>query len=220
MRDESAPERDAGFTLMEMMVAIGVFLIFVGCTIPVLVSVTQTLVNAQSASWSSTAASTAFSNLDHQVRYADSINFPGTGASGDEYVEFRVPASVTNPSSTATCYQWMFDPNADTLSYRSWTSGQTIASATGWRVQVTQVNGSVTSSYPFKLEPASSTGAATQQLAFSINAGPSTGNPANLAILSGSFDALNSSTSSPSNADVNADGISDTPVCNPTGYRS
>lgn len=216
----SAQRSDGGFTLIEMTVAIGVFLIFVACAIPVLISVTRTMTNAENSAWSSSAAISALSSLDHQVRYADSINFPGTGASGDDYIEFRVPANRVQASSVAVCYQWMFNPNADTLGYRTWNSGAAISAATPWHIEVEQVNGSVTSSYPFTLIPAAASGPSMQQLAFSVNAGPTTGSSANLAVLSATFDALNSSVSSPSNADVNVNAVSDTPVCNPAGYRS
>ena len=209
--DESTFDR--GFTLIELLVAMMVFSIFIAVAITAVVQVSRTTLATQSRATSAEADLNAFQNLDREVRYADSINFPGISATGRRYVEFRLPAAST-ASGLAECYQWRFDPATSVIQRRHWID-QTGVALPSFTTMVTNVADLGGSTYPFVMQPASSGGLPVQQLQIRISSGLSSG----ATDITTSFVAKNTSTSSPSNADLNGDGSSDTPVCLATGNR-
>ena len=212
----SSPDR--GYTIIEVIVSIGIFTLFIAMMLTTIVAVSQSSTRTQLVGESTNGAITVFGALDRQVRYSDSINYPGTAASGKRYVEFRTPAESTATRVT-TCTQWMFDPVAKSLSSRSWPdlAGST---ATPWVVRLSNVidDQQPGSPYPFTLVPVGPSGSSMQQLIVALHAGNQDLDQG--AQFTSSFVARNSSTKSPSNADVNVDLVSDTPVCVRAGSRS
>lgn len=213
---DSAP-RDSGYTIMEVIVSIGIFTLFIAMMLTTIVAVSQSGTRTQLVGESTNGAITVFGALDRQARYADSINYPGTSTSGKRYVEFRTPAESTVTRIT-TCTQWMFDPTQATISSRTWPD--TVGSAAApWVVRLSNVidDQRPGSPYPFRLMPAGIEGSSMQQLVVGLHAGNKALDEG--AQFSSSFVARNSSIRSPSNADVDGNSSSDTPVCVRSGSR-
>ena len=75
---------DTGFTIIELMIALAIFGIFLTVVLGSILSITAASTKVRVVSQSATAELSAFQRIDHQIRYSDSINFPGVGApSGD-----------------------------------------------------------------------------------------------------------------------------------------
>lgn len=200
-----------GFTLIEMVVAVGIFAVFTVLFITAVVGLTRGTTKAKSTAEASSAVLTVFQNMDRQVRYADAINFPADGANGARYIEFRLPASSAVTGVT-TCVQWRFRPDKGIMETRQWTDGpSSIPSA--WSTKITTAIFSSASGYPFQMVPAiGGDGTAKQQLILSINAGSVDGG--GVAEMSTTFVARNSSTSTSTNS------ASSAPVCSlTTGFR-
>ena len=213
-------QHDQGFSLLELIVALGVFSLFIAMAISTFSTIGNAVVTARSRANSATGVLDVFQTMDRQVRYADSINFAGLGASGDAYIEFHVSASATT-TGIATCTQWRYVPAngtvgvPGTIGFRRWNEGATPPS--GWQIKETDVDGTASGTYPFSLTPATAGISTLQQIVLSITAGNTL--PGNTTLASVGFVARNSSLQSPSNFDSNGDGNSDTPVCYPAGVR-
>lgn len=201
-------------TLLELIVAMGIFLIFMAVILTTTVTLAQSTTRAQLTAEASNSTLVVFGYFDRQARYADAINFPGAGPSGARYVEFRTLGPTT--TSAATCTQWRYVPGLSRLESRSWTdvSGIVLPSFT---TKLTNVIDDGGADYPFKLTAASDFGSRLQQLTVTVHSGNAHLNAE--AAMGTTFTARNSSVDAPSNNDVDGDGASDTPVCNATGSR-
>ncbi|TFC35936.1 hypothetical protein E3O55_00405 [Cryobacterium sp. MDB1-18-2] len=195
-------------TLVELLVAMSIFALFVALILGTTVTIAQSATRAQLVAESSNTTVTVFGAFDRQLRYADSINFPGTGPSGARYVEFRTPAN-SSASGATTCTQWRFVPSTARLESRTWTD-LTGSPSASWVTKASNVVDDGGSAYPFALTPADGS-SAMQQLVVTLHVGNATLNAG--AAMTTSFVARNSSILSPSNADVNLNLVSDTPVC-------
>jgi len=203
-------ERDEGISLIELIVALGIFSTVVAIFMAGVVVMTRNTVRSQVVSDSGDALRVTFQRLDKQVRYADAINFEGAGAGGAQYVEFRTPATVA-PSGVTTCTQWRWDPATKVLQYRMWAqSDATLPSFTTIAKNV--VAG--TAPYPFDMVPASPTHP-RQSLKVTLVASVDD----RTVTTASEFVARNSSVESAGNADTNGDGISDVPACWRSGVR-
>lgn len=200
-------------TLIELIVAMSIFMIFVSLIIGTTLTLARSASRAQLVAESSNAALTVFGAFDRQTRYADSINYPGTGPSGARYVEFRTPGNSA-ASGVTTCTQWRFVPSLARFESRTW-NDLPAATPGAWATKLSNVvdDGA---DYPFSLIPAVVAVGSRQQLVVKIHAG--NGSLDAGATVSTSFAARNSSSNSPSNADANNDGVSDAPIC-PAGAR-
>ena len=117
----SAAERsEAGVTMVELVVTMFVFAIFLVVMTSSLIGITKASTQAQTVARSSTGVLNVFQAFDRAIRYADVINPPGSTSNG-RYVEFRTPASTTG--RTATCTQWRYVPSSKTLQSRTWPDG-------------------------------------------------------------------------------------------------
>jgi hypothetical protein len=203
--------RESGSTIIEVIVSIGIFTLFIAMMLTTIVAVSQSSTRTQLVGDSTNGAITVFGALDRQARYSDSINYPGAGTSGNRYVELRTPAESA-VTRVVTCTQWMFNPTLKTISSRTWPD--TAGSATSpWVVRLSNVIDDQTagSPYPFRMLPAGITGSSMQQLVVALHSGNA--NRDEGAQFTTSFVARNSSIQSPSNADSDANAVSDTPVC-------
>lgn len=208
---------DAGMTLIELIVAMGVFTVLVSVFMAGIVIMTRSTVRTDVTAASGDSVRTVFERLDRQVRYAESINYPGTGVSGAVYVEFRVSATVSS-NGKAMCTQWRWDPATQHLERRSWEDAPGVVPA-AWSVVATKVLADSDTSgrpYPFQVSTASAT-EPRQRLTLRLTVGSL---PVGTTIDSETtFSARNSSTKSLSNADVDGNGQSDIPVCLSAGGR-
>ncbi len=207
--------RESGYTLLELSAAMGIFTIFVVIFIGAVVGLSRGTTTARLTAEGSSSALIVFQNLDRQVRYADSVNFPGAGPSGARYIEFRTPAA-NSPTGVALCTQWRYVPADRRVESRTWQNIGGVA-LPPWSNKVNGIAdlGGVT--YPFQMIPTSPAGASKQQVRLRLESGdPVVGGETSINTV---FLARNSSIQSPSNLDVNNDGNSDTPVCRPVGSR-
>ena len=196
---------EGGFTLIELVVAMGLFTIFVALFLTAVVALIRGSGQAQVTAETSSQALLVFQSIDRQVRYADAINAPGNGTSGARYIEYRIPGESA-PSGVDTCHQWRFVPSSGRIQTRQW-SDVTGHTPGAWSTKLTTANAPVPANpnYPFALIPATPSGSAKQQFALTINAGSPTYKAK--ADVTSVFVARNSSISSPSN------------VCLTTGSR-
>lgn len=144
---EEERDREVGFTLIELMVAMGIFMILISILLIATSQLARGAVRVQVTAQSTSEVLLVFQNLDRQVRYSDAINAPGSGASGDRYVEFRVPAA-SSASGLVTCVQWRFRPVDGTVQTRRWTDGSTVA-PTAWSTRLSNVVDTGAADYPF-----------------------------------------------------------------------
>ena len=198
---------EAGFSLVELMVAMAIFTIFIVIVLGSVVAISRSAVRTQLVGQSTNSSLVVFGSIDRQVRYADAINFPGAGTFGDRYVEFRVPAAST-ASTVAMCYQWRFSVTNLRLESRQWNESDPTTS-TAFSVKLTDMADDGVATHPFQLQPATTT-STPQQLFLVLN--PGTDAQLAGASMSTSFVARNSSSNSPSNNPL-------TPVCTFSGYR-
>lgn len=185
----------AGFTLIELIVAMGIFLVFVSLFLVAVTSLSHGMTRARLTAEASSGVLLVFQNVDRQVRYADAISIPGNGPSGARYIEFRIPAASAR-SFAVTCTQWRYEPSKGTMSSREWTDAVG-ATPTRWTQKLSDVIPSGDTNYPFRLLQPGATGSTKQQFELSIDSG-------NAGLESGAeittrFVARNSSTSSPTN---------------------
>jgi len=204
----SAKSDQQGFTLVELLVSMLVFSIFLTILISSVVGITRASTRVSVIAQTSNGILSVFQSMDRQVRYADSINFPAIVSGGNVYVEFRTPASSTS-SGVTTCTQYRYVPTTLSLQLRQWPDVAGTA-APDWINGLTNVANDGGTTYPFKMTPASSGGSLMQQLSLSIDGGVS---PIKGAAIATTFVARNSSVASPSNAQSVVAGTSDTPVC-------
>jgi prepilin-type N-terminal cleavage/methylation domain-containing protein len=211
-RNDSDDAIDNGLSLIELVVATSIFTIVLSIYFGALISMSHTTVRAQDSVDASDALRATFNALDHQVRYATSINRPVKGSSGAWYVELE--ATNLPDGAKPMCYQWRLDPATKVLSTRTWTEdGTSVVTAwhgVSWRVGSGNVNGAGVAVSPFVFAPAGNA-MLRQQLSVHLTVdGATTGR---LAEQSTTFIARNSSSKSPSNLDANNDGVSDNQVC-------
>jgi len=210
---ETDEARDAGLTLVELVVAMSIFTIVLSIYFSALISMSHTTVRAQDGVDASDSLRATFNTLDHQVRYATSINRPVTGSSGAWYVELE--ATNLPNGAKPMCYQWRLDPATNVLSARTWREDG-VSSVTAWHDVSRDVkSGNVVSGVavsPFQFTPASAT-VLRQSLTVHLTVdGPGTSKLADQAT---TFIGRNSSVDSPNNSfvDVNHDGVNDKAVC-------
>lgn len=107
---------DSGYTLVELLVSMGVFAMLLGL-IATATSMMVRDLTAQTGQTDNLDSSRKVVNLlDKQVRYANAINSPGTGTDGALYVEWR----SGNSGQTQSCTQWRWAPATNLLQYRAW----------------------------------------------------------------------------------------------------
>ena len=70
---------DSGMSLVELIVAMGIFSIVIAIFMAGIVTMTRNTVRVQVTSDASESVRRVFQRLDKQVRYADAINLPGSG---------------------------------------------------------------------------------------------------------------------------------------------
>jgi len=206
---------ESGFTLVELLAAMVIFSIFLAILLSSVIGIARATGRAQLLAQSSSAVLVVFQGLDRQIRYANAINFPGTGSSGARYVEFRTGADSSS-AGVVTCTQWRFVPSTKLIQSRQWPD-VTGAIASAWGTKISTVVDLGGTNYPFKMVPAAIGASAMQQLVLTVSSGTDLVSPG--AAISTTFVARNSSIQSPSNSNTVVAGTSDTPVCLATGNR-
>jgi len=209
-REARRSRSDRGFTVIELMIAIAIFGIFITVVTSSVVSIMKASTKVQVTAKSTSGELAVFQRFDHQLRYSDSINWPGVGSGGDMYIEFRTPASSTPGGVNPLCTQWRYDLTSRSLQSRTWSDVTGATPPVTWETDLTNMPNDGGANYPFQLLPAANGSATMQELTLKLD----TGNAAVAgAAISSTFVARNSGLISPSNADVHVAGKSDTPIC-------
>jgi type II secretory pathway pseudopilin PulG len=213
LRDLRQDRRDEGMTLIELIVAIGIFTLVLIVFMGGVVMMTRGTVRADVTAASGDSTRLAFQRMEREVRYAESVNYPGVGGGGRRYVEFRTGAAVSS-TGYAMCTQWRWDPATGDLQSRTWRDVPT-PTVPSWTTLITDVladDAHTAQQYPFQVLAADkSKNQPRQRLVLRLSVGSTT---AEVGVASETtFVARNSSTGSVSNADADNNGQSDTQVC-------
>jgi len=202
----------SGFSLIELVVAMGIFTIFIAVLLTAIVSLTKGATQSRATAESASGVLNVFQNIDRQVRYADAINYSGQSATtGYRYIEFRIPAASA-PKGYTTCMQWRYRPADNRIESREW-EDVTGSLASTWTTKVTSVVEDPAAPFPFTLVPGA--GVIKQKLSLTLTAGdPSRSATSKISTV---YVARNSADSPTSLADAN--GQSATPVCQRTAVR-
>lgn len=202
--------REDGFTILEVVVSMSIFLVVLAVFLAGMVSMTRGTSRAQTTADAGDALRIAFQNMDQQIRYSSSINYPGAGTSGAVYVEFITTAQPDGQAPL--CTQWRYDPSAGSLGYRT-VRDAAGATPSAWRDVAFDIRNELSGPSavkPFILKPA---GGAQLRQSLEVKMLAAVENGGVPADTSTVFVARNSSGSSPSNSDLDHDGRSDSPVC-------
>lgn len=192
IRADKTDGRDGGVTMVELIIGIGIFMIFMAVMMSTVAAMTRAINRADSVALTSSQVLNAFQSLDRGVRYSDAVSTPGTGALGYVYVEFHLSA-LSSPTGVATCTQWRYVPATNTLASRHW-NDVTTPSYSGWTIWVTNVVNKG-AGYPFVLIPANSIYPKQQQLQFTLSTGTAS---SDVSTETTTFTAKNSSNTSTS----------------------
>ncbi|WP_314855646.1 prepilin-type N-terminal cleavage/methylation domain-containing protein [uncultured Microbacterium sp.] len=203
--------RDGGFTLLEVIVALGIFSVLLSIFVAGVMSLNRLALASRIDAQTSSQTGIAVQTIDKSIRYAEAVNYPGTTGVG-AYIEWRTSAASA-PSGVTTCTQLRYAPDKGTLAMRSWVAAAAPSTGT-WRVILSNVRGTASSTYPFVMIPAGSV-SNYQGLAISVLTGP---NESAGTETSATIYAKNSSSESPSNT-LGSGGQSASPVCSTMGYR-
>jgi type II secretory pathway pseudopilin PulG len=201
--------RDAGFSLVEYSVSMGIFAVVIGITVSGVTFMARDTVKTTNLSTATDQTRQAFTKLDRQVRYARAINRPGKNTAGNRwYVEFLGP----DGNGVEACTQWRLDTTTKQLAYRQWAPTATTLPTTFLTVASNIANDTTAAQAPFTFVMAN-TDIPQQSLRIKI-LGRRASNSTSTVTLETTIAARNSSVSSQSNEDTNpADGNSDNPVC-------
>lgn len=147
---------DVGMTLVELIVAMGIFVIVIAVFMSGIVVMTQNTARAQAVADSGDGVRLAFQRLDKEVRYAAAINRPGFGTDGAYYVEYLTTAVPAG--KPPICTQWRVVPSTRELQRRTW-NNTSPAKATSWTTVTDGVRNNLADStqLPFQFTAASST---------------------------------------------------------------
>lgn len=120
LRDRIA-KGDEGMSLTELLVGMGVMVVFLTIFTGAVYSMTTTMNKVEAVTTSSGQTNTAFLKLDKLVRYASAITTPATASSGtgDWYVEL---SNFNSDTSVETCTQLRVDITSQQLQMRTWTA--------------------------------------------------------------------------------------------------
>lgn len=209
---------DQGFSLLEMVVAMGIFSILIIVVIAAIVGFAGSIKSAKTTIEGAGTNTTIMETMDIQARYADAINRPGPGGSGARYIEFEVPKSSTTTGDPG-CYQWRYDPSTGVVSQRSWgvSSTNTAVNVSGWASKGEHIVDQGGNAYPFAMLPANdAVGILRQRIQVTLITGVNGGRTTQSVV---AFAARNSTSVSVTNGDANGDGQSDTTVCMQAGGR-
>lgn len=202
---------DAGLTLVELIVALGLFTLFLSILVGGIVGFTRATTDARIDAQTSSAVGAAMKRVDKSVRYANAVNYPVV-VSGKTYVEWQTDA-VSAPSGVTTCTQLRYTAATGTIALRTWVAGAAASTGT-WNVILSNIRGAATATYPFQVISAGAN-SNYQGLVMSVVTGPAA---AAGTTTSSTVYAKNSSSNSTSNT-VNGSGESQNPVCKTSDYH-
>jgi prepilin-type N-terminal cleavage/methylation domain-containing protein len=212
--DGQDTERDAGVTLIELIIAMGIFAILMGIFMVGIARMTHQTVRVQSVGEATVSLQRAFERLDRQIRYAEAVN-RSVLVNGSYYLEFQTSAESLH-TAVGRCDQYRVNVAAGTFEARSWNLAAPYT-ASGWASFATRVvvrkNSAGVVIVPFQVLPTSSD-FIRQRVTVRLDVKRP---DAPVVQTDGTFVARNTTTNTATNADTNTDGVSDTQVCQENG---
>jgi prepilin-type N-terminal cleavage/methylation domain-containing protein len=196
--------RTAGFTLVELVVAMGLFAVLLAVLMSAIIGMIGNLRKTQGIADASGQARVAFDRLDRQLRYATAVNRPVL-VGQDWYLEF----TTLDTAGQVGCRQWRVGGATDLLQQRAWTGAP--VTPPSWAGVATGVVNNPASQPPFTFVAADAqhpTQQVTVDLVLTRGA-----NPPGHAETRSTLVARNTDTTTATNADANGDGVSDQQVC-------
>jgi prepilin-type N-terminal cleavage/methylation domain-containing protein len=195
---------DAGYSLVELIVAMGIMSVVLAIVASAVVMMTRNVVTTTNLSSSTDDIRAAFSRLDRQVRYATGINSP-TRVGNTWRVEFE----GLDGDGASTCRQWRLVTDTDTLQQRSWSAASPPSSAPAWISVAGGISNNPTSQPPFTFVAATDANPMQGLEVTLVGRKPAPGSPS--VTLKTSIRGRNTTIKTTS---------ASTPVCNPTWVNS
>jgi prepilin-type N-terminal cleavage/methylation domain-containing protein len=201
---------DEGYTLVELIVSMSILAVLISIFMAAMTQEYKDTVRTQAVSTAADETLRTMNRLDHTIRFASAVNRP-VEVGTNWYLEYQLTATLNG--AQPLCTQWKFDSTADTLAYRTWTvTGGAVTPTPFVTTSVHVVNNPATQQ-PFTFLPADSVYTRQRIQVFLIVQN----NRGNGAQIRSTFTALNTSTGTVTNPDVNNNGVSDTQVCQEAG---
>jgi prepilin-type N-terminal cleavage/methylation domain-containing protein len=126
-----APRRDQGFTLIEVLVSMGIMSIIMAVVIGAITQIYSATTRVDTTSADRDQLTTAFRRLDKELRYAQWISTPGLVGTR-YYVEFAMPGGCRQlkyDSGVLTIYSWVL-PSTTPASPQALASNLTLIGTT------------------------------------------------------------------------------------------
>jgi type II secretory pathway pseudopilin PulG len=191
---------DGGMTMIEVIVGMGVMVIFMSMFTSAVVMMYGSVNKSESLTNTASQLNAAFNRLDKTVRYAAAVRTPGQGTSNDWYVEL-----LTTNTGTPVCTQLRVSQASNQLQQRTWTVAGTAPATTATNVSAWAplasniVNGNAAptdnQNRPFTITTASG-GLNYERLTVILRATSGAGTSAASTLSSLTFTALNTSLAS------------------------
>lgn len=144
-------DREAGFTLAELMVAMSLLGIFMAIVTGSMVAMYHSSQHSEAVGRTSQEINDAYLWLERTVRYADYLSQPASSPPG---IVFRaVVATDTDPTPVARCFQVALQSDGDTdvLRFRTWPSGNA-AAVTTWQTLASGLVPTASGAVPFTVK--------------------------------------------------------------------
>lgn len=150
--------RDAGITLIEVLVASAVMMIAMSIFTTGILQIYRTVNKTDSLATSQAQLMAAFARLDREVRYASAISTPVNAAAGDSFVEYVISVPPPSPApatadAVTTCVQLRLRASTRQLMRRTWESDDTTVAPTPWTLLLAPVSATAA----FAVEPGNTT---------------------------------------------------------------
>lgn len=146
-RCAASADRDAGTTLVELTVGMGLLAVVLAGAASFAVGTQRTIARTQVTAATQADLRAVADVLARQLPAASAVSDPGMSG-GSWFVEYRVDATA---SGAAVCYQWKLDGTRDTLAERSW--DPVTAVPTPWVSFARDVTNDPASDPPFTVTP-------------------------------------------------------------------
>lgn len=159
---------DEGFTLVELIVAMTILVVFFAVFSTIATKVFSTTRKQQTRSASVDVSRNVLQVLDRQVRYANAVNTPVTTGDGTQWVEWRT-GSI---GKQQTCYQWRVTPTG-LAQYRTWLPPSAVAKP--WATAGSQIGSRSGAPIFAVVDPSAPAEQSRQKLTVSFLAGAGSG---------------------------------------------
>jgi prepilin-type N-terminal cleavage/methylation domain-containing protein len=183
----------SGYTLIELLIAIGIFSVVLAVAGAGLISMTQATRKVTNIGDAGAQIDRSIKLMGRQIPFAQDINIPAATAS-DAYMSY----DLVDKNGALQCYQWHLITSTDLLQYATWTSGSTAAKS--WITMSTGIINSPTTQAPFAFPSPNTVGSTfTHQRVLIDLLSSKGGNPAGTSEVKATYVGANTSINSNTN---------------------